>query len=441
MNNLQTKFERDLQRDRFFYSKEPVIVAVSTGSDSMCLLMLLLSLPTSLQPTIVVAHVNHELRHQSAEEERFLAQFCQQHHLKLEVCHWPKEQHPATGIETAARKFRYHFFEALMNKYASAKLLTAHHLNDQAETILMKLTRGGQLSQLSGMATRRQFGPGELIRPLLHYSKAELREYLTQNQVRYYEDQTNQTLEFSRNRYRNQILPLLTKENNEVLNHLASFGNQLAELTQFADLQLGRLWQQVSHDGNLVIPQLSKLSQIEQHQVVRYWLINIEQLVDIKESQIETVEQLVRSETAQAQLDLGNQIVFEKEYQVAKLSRLSNAVAQEFKLEDFVSTKPVTGAIEIWLPPEALPLTIRKADSDDEIRLKDGHHQKVRRILIDQKVPNEDRLQQLVVVTRQNEPIWIVNRKFTYLERPDDYKTNWQKLYFMPQLNHNLKGD
>lgn len=75
MNNLQTKFERDLSQDRFFYSNEKVIVAVSTGSDSMALLSLLINLPISQRPEIIVAHVNHELRLQSQEEEQFLKAF------------------------------------------------------------------------------------------------------------------------------------------------------------------------------------------------------------------------------------------------------------------------------------------------------------------------------------------------------------------------------
>ncbi|CUS26840.1 tRNA(Ile)-lysidine synthetase [Paucilactobacillus oligofermentans DSM 15707 = LMG 22743] len=441
MNNLQTKFERDLSQDRFFYSNEKVIVAVSTGSDSMALLSLLINLPIAQQPNIIVAHVNHELRLQSQEEEQFLKGFCQAHHLTLEVKHWPLDDHPTSGMEAAARQFRYDFFESLMLKYDARKLLTAHHLNDQAETILMKLTRGGELTTLSGMQQRREFGSGELIRPLLKYRKADLREYLAAEQLTYYDDETNQALEFSRNRYRQQILPLLMNENDEALEHLESFATQLNELAAFADLKLAQMWHQVQAADDLNLTKLAEYTVLEQKQLIKYWLIKQQQVTEIKEQQLTAIMKMIHSETPQAQLTLGQGFIFIKQYQAAKVTRELSQKLCDLEIEDYVSDDDHEAASVMWLPKSVLPLRVRLVKLDDEIRLKDGHHQKVRRILIDQKVPNDERQQQVVVVTNDDEPIWVVNRKFTYLQRPVDYQSNWQKVYFMPQLSNHIKGD
>ena len=93
------------------------------------------------------------------------------------VKHWPRATHPQTGIEAAARRFRYQFFAEVMAARQSPILLTAHHQNDLAETMLMKLVRGGQLNQLVGIEAVRSFAGGRLVRPLLPFSKQQLRAY------------------------------------------------------------------------------------------------------------------------------------------------------------------------------------------------------------------------------------------------------------------------
>ena len=180
MTDLQQAFERHLVRSRFFATQDKVVVAVSTGVDSMVLLDLLQHLSSKNRPQIIVAHMNHELRKQSQLEERFIRQYCKQNDLKLAVAHWPQTLHPQTGVENAARQARYHFFQEVMKDNQAKILLTAHHQNDLAETMLMKMTRGGQLSQLVGIRDRRPFASGTLIRPLLPFSKQQLKKYALQ---------------------------------------------------------------------------------------------------------------------------------------------------------------------------------------------------------------------------------------------------------------------
>lgn len=166
MISLEEKFKRHLQRRRFFSKQDTVIVAVSTGVDSMVLLTLLQKLPATMRPHLVVAHVNHELRDQSAVEEQFIRDYCDHHHLQLAVTHWSRSVHPASGVEAAGRAYRYRFFADLMKQRGARVLVTAHHQNDLAETMLMKMVRGGQLDELVGIADQRPFASGQLVRPL-----------------------------------------------------------------------------------------------------------------------------------------------------------------------------------------------------------------------------------------------------------------------------------
>ena len=241
MTTILKQFERHLEQGRFFAKDDLVIVAVSTGVDSMALLDLLQRLPAGRRPRLLVAHVNHELRDQSTVEEAYLTDYCRQAGLSLRVAHWPKEDHPEHGVEEAARHFRYAFFKRLLTEYHAAAVVTAHHANDLAETMLMKMTRGGQLDQLVGIRDQRPLGRGKLVRPLLPFTKAELYRYARARGLKWFEDQTNQELTVARNRYRHQIIPALERENHQLITHLLDYRAQLTELLAWRNQELARL--------------------------------------------------------------------------------------------------------------------------------------------------------------------------------------------------------
>ena len=155
MKDPKLTMERSPLGSRFFSSSNTLVVAVSTGVDSMVLLDLLQNLPKLRRPRLIVAHVNHHLRTQSTAEEAFLRTYCRQRSLPLEVAQWAVAEHPAKGIEAAARRFRYAFFATVMDKYQAQAVATAHHQDDLAETVLMKLIRGGRIEQLGALRWQR----------------------------------------------------------------------------------------------------------------------------------------------------------------------------------------------------------------------------------------------------------------------------------------------
>ncbi|MHC5269896.1 tRNA lysidine(34) synthetase TilS [Enterococcus sp. LJL98] len=221
---LVANLKKIINERQLWQAKEKILIAVSTGVDSMVLLHVLESLQES-GLVIGVAHVNHQLRAASIEEEAFLASYCAARSLPFHCRKWST---PATtNIEAQARDFRYNFFKEIMQQFGYTVLVTAHHGEDQLETMLMKMVRTGEVFASQGIAWTQTFASGRLVRPLLTQSKADLLHYAQENDLVYYEDETNQTLDYQRNRLRHQVLPVLKNENQQVLAHFQQLSEQI----------------------------------------------------------------------------------------------------------------------------------------------------------------------------------------------------------------------
>ena len=190
-----------------------LLVAVSGGLDSMVLLHLIDGLAKEKRLRFKIVHFNHHLRGNcSAADERFVARNGRQRALELIVGQGREilEQRQQLGLslEDAARRARYAFFDRCLKKYPKSWLLTAHTASDQAETVIMNLLRGSGLRGLKGIPAQRQ----RILRPLLAFSREEIREYARQHNVSFVEDSSNASLDFTRNRIRHQVLPVLKQE-------------------------------------------------------------------------------------------------------------------------------------------------------------------------------------------------------------------------------------
>ena len=186
---------------------DKVLVAVSGGPDSLSLLHVL----NELKYPICVAHVNHGLRENADIDEAFVRDFCQEKNIpffakKVNL----KEMQDKMTVEEAGRKIRYDFFYEVMEKEGCTKLATAHNSNDNAETVIMNLIRGSGISGLKGIEPMR----GNLIRPLIDISRAEIEEYCKMNNLNPRIDKTNFENDCSRNKIRNIMLPYIKKEFN-----------------------------------------------------------------------------------------------------------------------------------------------------------------------------------------------------------------------------------
>jgi tRNA(Ile)-lysidine synthase len=216
-----------------------VAAAVSGGSDSVALLCLLLELRAELGIVVSVAHVNHKLRGaESEEDEQFVIELARQHNLELHTFDAPVDRTAGSGIEAAARALRYSFFRRLTRERGLArittKVATAHTLDDQAETVLLRTFRGTGIRGLSGIHPRIVFEEqgrafGEVVRPLLGFRRAVLLEFLRDRGQSWREDSSNRDVGFLRNRVRHRLMPMIQEEFGEAaLEHMA----ELAEIAR-----------------------------------------------------------------------------------------------------------------------------------------------------------------------------------------------------------------
>jgi tRNA(Ile)-lysidine synthase len=217
MRGLAERLLRTIRKQEFMRAGDRVAVAVSGGADSVALLLLLLELRGDLGIVLSVAHVNHKLRgEESEEDERFVTALAEKHGLELMKRSLPVSR-DGTGIEDAARKLRYEFFGELAGEARLTKIATAHTLDDQAETVLLRIFRGTGIRGLCGVLPRRTLKKdgrtaGEVVRPLLGFRRAELREYLRAQGQIWREDSSNEDTTFLRNRLRQRLMPMITSD-------------------------------------------------------------------------------------------------------------------------------------------------------------------------------------------------------------------------------------
>ncbi|MGP6139199.1 MULTISPECIES: tRNA lysidine(34) synthetase TilS [unclassified Jeotgalibaca] len=404
----------------YWQAGDQVLLAVSGGVDSMALLHAMQQLPFNERPEMTVLHIHHHLRTEAEKDYQLVHNYCEEHHLKLEVKHWT--EHPESNIEAAARAFRYEFFKEQMATTNSKLLLTAHHADDQMETILMRLARGSTLPGYAGIQRIRSFATGHLVRPLLAFEKKELYAYCAEHAVPFREDESNFSSDYTRNRFRNTIVPLLKQENEQAARHFGEFSDELSDLLSVATPVIKeaskQLFQKNGKDWVLSIQAFLEQPPAMQRLVLSYFLTNVweattqrqhtQQLLDLMVAGKPQAEIALIGGTVQRRYDL---ITF-KLTETAKLNKLQ--FNQELELNKWLEL-PFNGKIGLFLSSTyasengtiarlkaeevVLPLIVRNWQHGDAIQLnkKQPFTKKIARIFIDNKIPNEDRDQAWVV--------------------------------------------
>lgn len=210
-----------------------VLCAVSGGADSMCLLHFITKLAAERGLSVAAAHFNHKLRGaESDADEAFVLDYCKKTGIEClwgegDVAGYAREN--GLGIEEAARELRYAFLERSAGEIGADRVATAHNADDNAETLLLNLTRGSGLRGLGGIPPVR----GVFIRPLLRTSRREIEEYLSENGIPHVEDSTNSSDDYARNRLRRSVTPLLAELNPAFLQNVAHATEFMREDEEF----------------------------------------------------------------------------------------------------------------------------------------------------------------------------------------------------------------
>ena len=242
-----------IEEKRLFTRDDRVIVALSGGADSVALLRILLREGYNC----VAAHCNFHLRgDESNRDEEFVRRLCAQHGVKLRVTHFRTgeyAQQKGISIEMAARQLRYEWFEQVRAREEAAVIAVAHHKDDSVETVLLNLIRGTGISGLCGIRPVA----GRIVRPLLEVSRDEILAYLKSLGQDYVTDSTNLKDEYTRNKIRLDILPLMREINPSVSDAIAGTARRLADVEAVYRKEMEEACRRVSNeDGSISLPRL-----------------------------------------------------------------------------------------------------------------------------------------------------------------------------------------
>ena len=267
---LKTKVIQTIQKNHLIETGDKVIIGVSGGPDSICLLHILNEIKEILGITLYVAHVNHKIRKNANLDEQYVQEFCK----KINIPFFAKQidvqkiaKQNKIGLEEAGRKARYDFFEEVFEKTKANKIATAHTANDNAETVIMHFIRGTGLNGLKGIEKTRQ---NKYIRPLIECTREEVEEYCEKNNLNPRIDETNEENIYTRNKIRNICIPYIKNEFNQ---NIVKTINRLAEIVTEEDEYLQNQTEKIYHElcekenKTLVVLNLKKFNQ--EHLVIK----------------------------------------------------------------------------------------------------------------------------------------------------------------------------
>lgn len=416
-----------------------VILGVSGGADSMCLLFVLHSLMEKWQLKLTAVHIHHSLRDQAADaDQAFVVDYCKKLGIQC-ICRQGDIRQLAENwhmsLEEAGRKFRYMCFEDIANECKGDVIAVAHHKDDLAETVLFNLFRGSWLKGLGGIAPVR----GQIIRPLLCVTRKEIEETLAKENISYCIDATNLETDYTRNKIRLDILPEITKHiNTNAVEHIS----RSAEATRAANEYIeqcakSQLEAMKNQQGDIDIEKLKQQPEIIQNEIVRLWFYEkTGKLKDITWVHIESMRQLIDKADGKA-VDLpynikairkGPWLVLENPMEQKELEHYET-VEQEFNVKvpcsisvdqgrwtfEF-SIKPYESGGEIpektytkWLDYDKINfgLKLRHRYSNDFLVVNpQGNHKKINRLMIDEKIPRHLR-DQMWMIADGNHVLWV----------------------------------
>lgn len=277
------KIKNTIENHDLIAKDDSILVALSGGADSVFLLDVLCSLKEELNIKVAAAHLNHMIRGAEADrDEAYAAELC----TKLNVPFYAERvdipmisANEGISEELAGRNARYDFFKRLCDKYGYNKIATAHNKNDKAETVLMRIIRGTGIDGLCAIKYKRD---DNVIRPILDIERESIEWYCGEKNLSYCTDSTNSDTEYTRNRIRNELIPLIEKNYNpSVIESLCSLSDNASEDSDFINGYAERLCARINSpmpkkkDNILDIESLKLLEESILNRIIRLTAQNV----------------------------------------------------------------------------------------------------------------------------------------------------------------------
>lgn len=419
------KVKETIKKNNLINSGDRVLIGVSGGADSVCLLLILNGLKEEFKFDISVLHFHHMIRTEADKDAAFVEDLCKRlnvpfYFYKEDVIEYAKET--GTTTEEAGRILRYKAFNECMKEHDINLLATAHHADDLAETMLLFLTRGTLLKGLSPIKVKN----GNTIRPLLNVTKEEIKEYLLRNSETYCDDATNNDNDYSRNYIRNEIMPRLSKLNDKTTEHMVKTASFIDEATEILDdvvKTAESTFLRRENDRVVILNEaVNEKSYIKKSIIYNALVETCGRMKDIANIHVDEVLALFDKQVGRI-INLPYSMIARREYDGVSV-RLSADEADEAteksnksEINYKVRTFAYDGSADFpqktytkWFDYDIIKdnFEIRKVRDDDVIVvLKHGGSKKVADLLKDMKVPLDERKDVYVLATG-NYAYWVI---------------------------------
>lgn len=418
-----------------------VIVALSGGTDSVCLFYLLLQLRDEIGFSVSATHIHHGIRQETADRDvRFVKELCEGKSVPITIIYEDipsKVMETGESVEECARRIRYEYFRKESEKYDKSLIAVAHHIDDQAETVMFRMIRGTGIKGLKAMRSKN----GDIIRPLLCLTREEILEYLTINNIDYCTDETNDSLEYSRNGIRHLVMPELDKICHQASVHIADVADEAALIDAYLDKKAEELYAKslVNSDDNikLNVSTLTADDQIIVSRVIRIAIGNsIKSLKDVTREHVKAVVEILSKDKSSSVtlpkgltvIKEGNELIFTEGYDqhnkeeinikvnIPGVTYLPGGKVLECILEDkpegFVPTRNLyTKCVDY--DKIKLDLCIRtRGEGDFLVADAKGSRKSISRYMIDEKIPKSER-DNILLMASENEVYWVIGYRIS----------------------------
>lgn len=439
------KVEKYCLEYELFEEGDGIIIGVSGGADSIFLLAFFYAIMEKWKLKLQIVHVNHSIRGEAADsDEKYVKDISEQLCLpffryQADIPSLAKKWKMTE--EEAGRNYRYCCFEEVRKECGGTKIAVAHHINDQAETVLFQLFRGSGLRGLGGMYPKKE----TIIRPLLALSKNEILETLKECGIQYCEDATNQENAYSRNFIRNEVFPLAEKMfQKKVQSHIAASASYLRDVMSYLEDETEKVFQ---NDVKKDRTSSKKSCRMERKDFLSYHVALQRELIfrmtwelagkkkDITSTHIEQIRSIFLGETGKRAV-LPYHLLAKREYEQLSLEIETEQEdvffqERELKPDEYYEIFYTNGEkrrfrTEVWkksiISERNLKKCCTKCFDYDKIKSKawfrypcvgdyfwldgDGKRKKLSRFFIDEKIPPEQR-KRIVVLAEGNHVLWI----------------------------------
>ncbi len=438
---MQSKVWQTIEKYHMCPQGAHIVVGVSGGADSVALLHLLNKFACEQRWSITVVHVHHGLRGEEADGDRsFVQKICHDCGIPCKVYYFDVAKEAKVrglGTEETGRLLRYEAFE---QERQGGFIAVAHNKNDQGETILMRLCRGAGVSGLTGIRPVRDF----IMRPLLFCSRMEIERYCKEEGLSYCEDSTNRENIYTRNRIRNQVLPLLEEIYPKATEHIAQTAEIMAEEEEFLQEQARALFIKTLKENNeneivLDAECLKSMHRVMAKRVLAMACEEIGGKKDIGSVHYEMLMDLLGQESGKS-LHLPNHILAELSYGSFILKEeheMSKPFSYLLPLNEEIFVPEAKLFVGIYLCTEkrtqksqdsctkvfdydkiGCALFCRTRQNGDRLAIKNGR-KKLKDFLIDEKIPRGER-DSLPLIATENDILWVVNQRVSAAYQPDE---------------------